>query len=155
MATSPADAAVREPAAPFAAVFPGEVVLLETLGRPVTVAPWGVKALTQEVPALLGRILAKLGPIFQTAKAGVKADALTPMLLTQASAELVEFVAWTAKLTAAEIDALSAGDFLRLARAIVRQNNDFFDQLSGLYADLGRPLERAVTGNDSDVPGSS
>jgi hypothetical protein len=125
-------------ASPLSAVWPGEAVSVS--GRTVFVKPWGVKALMTEVPGLLGSLMGKLAPVYEAARAGGGNEAMLKVLMEQAGTELMDFVAVTVRLTPAELEAATAAEFVNLIRAVVRQNKDFFDSVSGLYSDLGRPI---------------
>lgn len=132
----------EEAVSPLAAVWPGEAVFVS--GRTVWVRPWGVKALMTEVPGLLGSLMGKLAPVYEAARAGIGNEALLKALMQNAGSELVDFVAATVKLTPAEIEAMTAAEFVNVVRAIVRQNKDFFDSVAALYSDLGRPIGNAL-----------
>jgi hypothetical protein len=125
-------------ASPLSAVFPGETIDVPSIGRPVTVAPWGARALMHEVPVLLGRLMAHIAPIAEQMRGGAGDLEALPALTQGAAGELFDLVCWSAKLTPAEQERLSAADFARLARAVVRQNKDFFAELAALYADVTR-----------------
>lgn len=137
---------------PLSSVYPGESVRLAH--RDVWVKPWGVKALTTEVPALLGRLMGKVAPLVELAKGGFTTEEILARIMVDASGETIEFVAWSAGLTEDEIGALSAEDFMKLARAVLRQNKGFFDQLGGLYADMGQKIgsEPEGSGSESSPP---
>lgn len=138
---------------PLSSVYPGENV--HVAGRDLWVRPWGVKALMTEVPALMGRLMAKLAPMFEMVKGGsLAAEDILQYMMTNSAGEVVEFVAWSVGVKTDEMEALSAGDFVRLARAVIRQNKDFFDQIGGLYADLGQEIVSGLgaTGSRSSSP---
>lgn len=144
---------------PLSAVYTGEVVNL--IGKDVRVRPWGVEALMTEVPAIFGRLLAKVAPLFELVKGNeLKAEDILSFLMQNTARELVEFVAWSVGMSEGDVRTLSAGDYLKLARAVVRQNKDFFDQLGGMYEDMGRPIASGLAGigsrssSPSGEPGS-
>lgn len=127
---------------PLASVFPGEVVLLRS-GKSLTVKPWGMEALTREVPSLLGKVFARMGSVAEIVKSGIGAEALVPVLMESMGAELRSLAAWSAGMAPEEFDSLGAADGLRVIRAVLRQNLDFFGELAGLYQDLRRELPGA------------
>lgn len=128
-----------EDAAPLASLFPGETVTLST-GRVLVVRPWGMRALTHEVPTLVGRVLAKIEPVRASLQAGATGDDLMPMLLAAAGEDFMGLIAWTIGFTQEEMDALDAADGMRLVRAVFRVNRGFFAEVIGLYNDFGREV---------------
>lgn len=127
-------------ASPLSTVWPGESV--RVAGRDIWVKPWGVKALMTEVPALIGGLMGKLAPVFEAVRnrATVGNEEILSLLMVNAGSELVDFVSKIVGLAPSEVEAMTAGEFTALLRAMVRQNSDFFDQLGGLYQELGRPI---------------
>lgn len=140
-----------EPGSPLQDVFPGETVVLSD-GRSITVTPWGFHALVHEVPALLGGLMAKLAPL-QQALRGQGAETILPIVLSRAAAEVADLVAWSCGIEREALDALKASDALKLTRAVVRQNRDFFGELQDLYADLR--VEIGSSGTPSTSPSSA
>ncbi|MDR7496846.1 MAG: hypothetical protein QN174_07805 [Armatimonadota bacterium] len=147
MSTSPDTADQQSPergetpeSSPLTAVFPGEAVDCPSIGRLVVVRPWGGEELAHEVPALLGRMAAKVAPLarqLQALRAGGDVEPEAMALLFQAiGREVFDLVCWTGKVTSAERQQLSAADTLRLMRAGLRQNADFFGEAGGLYDEL-------------------
>ena len=133
---------------PLSAIYPGEAVVVA--GRQVWVKPWGVKAIMTEVPGLFGSLMAKLVPVYETAKGGgIGNEQVLRVLMENAGAEVVDFVAKSVGLSLAETEAMTAGEFVAVLRAVIRQNADFFSNVGGLYQDLGRPIESAVGGTGS------
>lgn len=123
---------------PLRVLYPGESVRIA--GRDVWVKPWGVKALMTEVPSVIGSLMGKLAPVYEAVRAKQGNEAILSALMVNAGDELVDFVGKTAGLSPADLEAATAGEFVGLLRAIIRQNGDFFGQVSGLYADLGKPI---------------
>lgn len=140
-------------ASPLSVVYPGEYVQLSVRAEPVLVRPWGVKALLHEIPAMFAGIMAKLAPSLKSLKGGTfSVEVVVPVLISQAGTELLTFIAWTAKLTPDEVESLSMTEFTKLLRAVVRQNQDFFEQLRGLYGDLGRPVDGLLSNLSAGEP---
>lgn len=141
-------------ASPLSVVYTGETIKLSVREKPILVKPWGVKALLHEVPAMFGGIMVKMAPLLQTMKEGnVSAATIVPMLMSHAGEEMLTFVAWSLGLTPVELKELSAAEFVMALRAVVRQNLDFFEQLSGLYQDLGRPVSGLLSNSSDAKPG--
>lgn len=145
--TSEGEAAAA--ASPLSTVWPGEAVMVG--GRQVWVKPWGVKALMTEVPGLVGSLMGKLAPVFEAVKNGAAlgSEDVLRVLMTNAGQEVMDFVCKVVKLSPAEVEAMTASEFVSLLRATVRQNADFFDQVGALYNDLGRPIGSALGGSGS------
>lgn len=141
---------------PLQDIFPGETVTLRD-GRTVVVAPWGFKALMREVPAILGRLMVKLAPLQSALKGalgGTGIDFVLPVLLEQASDEIVDLAAWSVGFSREDFSALGAADGLKLMNAVFRQNRDFFDELVGLARNLmaARSVVPASSGTPSTSP---
>lgn len=133
------EAAAQAPAETLSQVFPGEAVELRSIGRTVVVSEWGARALVQEVPAKLGRIMGRLGPLAgQLRGAGI--EQVLPPLFQAAGQDIADLVLWSAGVEPEALDRLTAGELVRLTAAVVRQNRDFFAGLWDLYALLGREL---------------
>ncbi len=126
-------------AASLSDVFPGETVRLRSLGRDVLVREWGAAALVREVPAKMGRIMARLVP-FAGQMRGGGLERILPAFLSAAGEDFAGLVLWSAGLEEAELQRISGGDLMKIAAAVVRQNRDFFAALGGLWAALGIEL---------------
>ena len=144
--------ATEKVASPLSVIYPGEFV--RVAGREVFVKPFGVKALMTEVPGLLGSLMGKLTPVYEAAKTGAGSEVILRALMESAGDDLVDFVARVVRLTPAELEAMTAAEFVSLLRAMVRQNADFFDQVGGLYSELGRPIANVLGGTGSQSSSS-
>src|SRR3972149_5964001 len=136
-------AAGEEPDHSSLTLFPGETV--DLISRmPIHINPWGTRQLVQDVPVLIGRVMGKLAPLRDLIKSGdLESAEIIGQFMKQAAGELISLIAWTAKMTEEEFYDLPAGDSMRIMRAVMRQNKDFFAQLAGLYGDLGVDLGKS------------
>lgn len=132
---------------PLGAVYPGESVIVG--GRQVWVKPWGVKALMTQVPGLVGSLMAKLAPVYEAFRGKMSNEVILRTLMTSAGEEIVDFVGKTVGLTDAELESLTAGEFVTLLTAILRVNGDFFDAMGGLYDQFARKIKSAPVATGS------
>jgi hypothetical protein len=138
--------------APLGAIFPGEAVDVPSLGRVLTVTPWGAKAAVHEIPVLLGRIVARLVPVLDQLRTGADPVETLPTVLQGAAREVYDLVVWSVRLTAEEQERLSLADAVRVFRAVLRVNRDFFAELAAAWDDVTRV---ALAENGPRSPSSS
>jgi hypothetical protein len=118
-------------------LFPGEVVTI-TNGTRFTVRPWGVKALSRDIPDIFGRILGHVSGLSSTS-----VESIVAVLVANSMAEVIELVAFTCGVDKERDllrDDVLAEDLLALLVATVRQNKGFFERLSELREVFGRDL---------------
>lgn len=141
----------------LAKVFIGETVTFAS-GRYTTVRPWSAKALVRDIPAIFGRLFQRLAPLKEGGESGDISR--LPVLLELAMGDGVKLLTLaTDGLTENEIEEeLTAADLILLVRAVVRQNDSFFDQVSGLISDLrekglvGQGLQQLLSSPGSGTP---
>lgn len=129
-------------ASPLTDVFPGEAVVLSN-GQIVTVRPWSAHQVIHEIPALLGRLFARLAPLsgFTTGDPGWLMANL-PGVLSVATVEAAEIIRHSTGLPEEvfttppppEGSGIYADEFMALLEAVVRQNRSFFGRLANLRA---------------------
>lgn len=143
----------KSAAASLSDVFPGEAVELRSLGRTVIVSEWGAAAVVREVPARLGRVMARLVPFSGELRARGVVEAL-PVILRAGGEDFAGLVLWSAGLEESLLERITAGELVRLAAAVVRQNRDFFDELGRLLDAAGVKLPGPESPPRSSGPGS-
>ncbi len=130
-------------------ILPGETVVL-TSGLTVTIRPWGVRALTTQVPVLLGRLFAKLRPLADVGQITDPAWLMKelPQRFPDAAQEFIPLVRFTTKLPdeCFEEDPPPDGrglwgeDLLMLIEGIFTANRSFFVRLTSLRTRIREEL---------------
>lgn len=124
----------RGTTAVFGDIYPGEAVALST-GEVLTVSPLSAHAVIHEVPALIGKLMGKIGPYREQLKDGD----VPPELLAVGAAELAQLVCHVTgldpkRLSSPPPEGIWAEEAVDLLLALMRQNRGFFAKLSEVLA---------------------
>lgn len=113
-------------------VFPGQTVVLSN-GNAVTVRPWSAWDVLHRIPAQVGTIAAAVMPVFRGAADSPELmQARVPSALAAASDTIASIIAHETGLTDADLRLLRGADVIKIARAVIEQNLDFFGEIEGL-----------------------
>lgn len=149
---------------PLASIFPGKTIALAN-GKTVTVRPWGAHAVLHEIPALLGRLMAKLvqfrgldlaSPAWLEenlpALLGAAPDDLEAILVVSTGIP----IAWLREPPPPVGKGVTGEELIDLAAAVLQVNAGFFARLQTLRRDapagipgFGSPPPSSAPASDS------